>query len=562
VQEYAKEALDTLHAAPGTQTSDSFTSTGLGGVGGSGKRMQGFGNDSGIGNSSSSSSGMMGFGSDSVGYQYGGGGGGGGRDVGSNAPSYRAPISGGPGGGGGAIDLSGGGAVLESLSYGVRDLADRAVEAMTRPEHQRLNSVDSEDSGHGYGIHNNLNLSSNNTGNLGGGGRAPVMLDRRDPGLSPSTSSQQQQQQQQHQSREYCLVERICIPSGMRAAPSSEDLHKFVEATATLDGVELALALQRKLEIGSWQEKLRALCAIEALLEKSSTSPTAGEVAVHFQSEVGVLRRAQQSTQATVRQRAQRVLKLLGADTLPEDGTRNSSLKTTALTTTTTAGATQDLLGGGDLFTDTAPTAISGTSYANAMDLLAGLTVAPEHSGGSDIFGDWADSTAAAAAVPTTAPAPAPVAPAGGIDLLDALTDLSISQPTPVHTSTAAMPAMHTTGPLDDIFSLPSPATMTGGMTSTGGAGGGAPSSNGLLGISQMQYQPPGGVFNMPGSAGQHQLPVRTASLGLNGSGGSGVNDDVLRAINAATSGITSTKREEVAFDFVTTAMAQLKTKK
>ncbi len=534
MQEYAKEALDTLHAAPGTQTTSSFTSSGLGGggggVGASGKRMQGFGNDSGSG---VSSSGMMGFGSDSIGYQYGSGSG----DLSSNTAPYRAPISGGPG-----LDLSSGTAVLESLSYGVRDFTDRAVEALSRPEHQRLNSVDSEDSGHGYGIHS----TSTNIGGGGGGHRAPVMLDR-SPGSFPSStttsSSHHQQQQQQYQSREYLLVERICTPSGMRAAPSTEDLNIFIDATVNVDGVELAVALQHKLEIGSWQETLRALCAIEALLEKSAASPTAGEVAVHFQAGVSVIRRAQQSSQATVRQRAQRVLRLLGADTLPEEGNLSGSKSGAAR-------GTIDLLGDGLDGGDNILGASNSTSgNGNAMDLLAGLNVAPEQSGGSDVFGDWADSTAIPAAA---APAVAVVAPSsqqqssvGGVDLLDALTDLSLSQPSAA--------AMHTTGPLDDIFSMPSPAATTTTATTTITAS--DPFGNGL-GTSEM-HQPSVGNYMSYSTGGNSTAGQPQPSLGSGG-----VNDDVLRAINAATSGITSTKREEVAFDFVTTAMAELKTKK
>ncbi|KAH7621895.1 hypothetical protein Ndes2526B_g02709 [Nannochloris sp. 'desiccata'] len=547
VQEYAREALDTLHAAPGTQNASSFTSSGLGGVGASGHKMEGFGNDSGFGGGASSSSGMLGFGSESVGYQYGGG-----RDASSGAAPYRAPIR------GGGLDLSSGGAVLESLSYGVRDLTDRAVEALTRPEHRRLNSVDSDNSGHGYGIHN-----SNTPLGGGGGSRGSVMLDR-SPGPSPSSSSQQQQQQ----SREYRLVDRICTPSGMRVAPNSEDLDKFINDAAALDGVELASALQHKLEIGSWQETLRALCVIEALLEKSATSPTAGEVAVHFQAGVSVIRRAQQSTQATVRQRAERVLKLLGADTLPGEG--NLSGSKTAAAAAGIGSTQQDLLGGDNLILNAASASNfqndTTSSNANAMDLLAGLNAASEQSGGTDVFGDWADSTAAMpAAAPTAAASPQQNAGAGGVDLLDALTDLSLSKPHAVPT-TPSMPSMHSTGPLDDIFSIPSPAP---GIASAVNVGAALQFSNGVGNV-PMQYQPVGAftssgvVGSAPLTAVQQQQPLRTASLGLRGdnSGGSGVNNDVLRAINAATSGITSTKREEVAFDFVTTAMAQLKAKK
>jgi hypothetical protein len=521
--------------------------------------MQGFGNDNSVGggtSSFSSSSGMLGFGSDSVGYQYGGS-----RLASSGAAPYRAPIS---SGAVGSLDLSSGGAVLESLSYGVRDFTDRAVETLTRPQHHRLNSVDSEDSGHGYGIHNNTTTTT--TTSLGGG-RGPVMLDR-SPGPSPSTSSQQQQQPQ---TREYLLVDRICTPSGMRVAPTSEDLSKFIDAAVALDGVELASALQHKLEIGSWQETLRALCVIEALLERSAASPVAGEVAVHFQAGVSVIRRAQQSTQATVRQRAERVLKLLGADTLPGGEEDILSGSTTAAAAAGRGPMQQDLLGSDDTLISHKTSASnsennnSSMSNANAMDLLAGLHVASEQSGGSDVFGDWADSTAAMPTEPpsTTFPPHRQNAGAGGLDLLDSFTDLSLSKPTVVPETTISMPSMHSAGPLDDIFSIPSPAT---GIPSAASVNAALHFSNGGGNV-PMHYQSVGAfgssgvVGPAPVTAGQQQQqqqPIRTASLG----GGSSAHDDVLRAINAATSGITSTKREEVAFDFVATAMAQLKTKK
>ena len=42
-------------------------------------------------------------------------------------------------------------------------------------------------------------------------------------------------------------VDRICMPAGLRAAPSREDLRAFVDATASLDGAAVAQLLQRKL---------------------------------------------------------------------------------------------------------------------------------------------------------------------------------------------------------------------------------------------------------------------------------------------------------------------------
>ena len=229
VQEYAKEALDALHAAPDAQPVSTGPQLG--------RRIQGFGSEGGA----ASSSGMMGFGSESAGYNNyntsynnGGGGGGGILSGGGASSTYRAPLS--PGGGG-----SGAGAVLDSISYGVKDLTDRAVGALTRPQHQRLGSIDSEDGvyGPGYGSQRPLmNVTSGGSGRLHGTGQLTRTPDVFGGSSSPTAAEL---------SRETRLVERLCMPSGIRAAPSAEDLKSFVEAVAAMDGGAIAAALHQKL---------------------------------------------------------------------------------------------------------------------------------------------------------------------------------------------------------------------------------------------------------------------------------------------------------------------------
>ena len=377
---------------------------------------------------------------------------------------------------------------------------------------------------------------------------------------------------------------------------------------------------------------MRALCGIEALLEHTC-SPSAGEVGVHFQTHVSIIRRAQQSAQATVRQRADRVLRLLGGDTLPAEG---SGVK-----------ASQDLLGE-DLVvgTESALSGQSTQSTQSTMDLLAGLDAAPATtsfaaspgapSQGFDMLGDLMGAPAPAAmapppptpAMPAVQPVddffgdwsaptesqPSPVAPqfsatavapftsapfqqsplsapqSGSMNILDALSDLSInsgpsSQPAQPNlfmgldslsptkrmgsaatqsfqqqSYAAAAPPANTFspqvgGPLDDFFSMPASTTaqaLPSPMRYTSpGAG-----FNAFKAPAAGQPAPlgSGGSFSMQNQPG---LVMRNPSLGLNTN-----NDDVLGAINAATSGISSAKREDVAFDFVQGAMAQLKTKK
>jgi hypothetical protein len=48
------------------------------------------------------------------------------------------------------------------------------------------------------------------------------------------------------------LVERICTPAGLRAAPSREDTAAFVDSITALDGPTVAQLLQRKLVGVGW----------------------------------------------------------------------------------------------------------------------------------------------------------------------------------------------------------------------------------------------------------------------------------------------------------------------
>ncbi|CAL8466715.1 g6251 [Coccomyxa elongata] len=109
------------------------------------------------------------------------------------------------------------------------------------------------------------------------------------------------------------LVDGICAVGGVRAQPSREDLRLFVEKIASLNGTRVAELLRAKMEDASWQTVLRALSAVEAVVQQGSTA-ACGEVAVHFQADPEPVRRAAASAQASVRQRAAALLKLLGSD--------------------------------------------------------------------------------------------------------------------------------------------------------------------------------------------------------------------------------------------------------
>ncbi|CAL5227111.1 g10020 [Coccomyxa viridis] len=173
-------------------------------------------------------------------------------------------------------------------------------------------------------------------------------------------------------SEEERAVEGICALGGLRAQPSREDLRMFVENVASLNGAQVAELLQAKMEGASWQVVLRALHAVEAVLQQGSTA-ACGEIAVHFQTDPSPVRKAAGSPQASVRQRAAALLKLLGADSAeaPAGAPRGAQPASAA-----------DLMGGMDE-PDNAAAAAAGSDLMG--DLLAGndASQAPvQHTGG------------------------------------------------------------------------------------------------------------------------------------------------------------------------------------
>ena len=195
-------------------------------------RIQGFGSEGagggysggGGGYGGGGSSGMLGFGSDSAGGGYGGSSGGG--------------SSGGRMVGFGSADVMQSG--MQAISSGIRSLSGR------RDGYTAASQVDS---GSGYG---------------GGGGRAsgaPLLqgpiVGAGAPVLAPSSGAAAAADTGTRLSAgsgstgmEQRLVDRVCLPAGLRAAPSRDDLRVFVDGISSLDGPTVAQLLERKLVCG------------------------------------------------------------------------------------------------------------------------------------------------------------------------------------------------------------------------------------------------------------------------------------------------------------------------
>jgi hypothetical protein len=229
-------------------------------------------------------------------------------------------------------------------------------------------------------------------------GQHPAVLSQPIAAYNENTNANNNNMQQQSSTPEGALVNKICTPSGLRAVPESVDLKAFVAAAAaaTINVTEVSQLLEEKCEKGPWQPSLRALCAIVALIEGGGE--VGGEAAVYFQAHPGTVRKMAGHPQATVRQRADRVLKLIGADTLPcsDDGKKNSNDNNSG-----TEADLSDLLfgddGGGSAAVEVV---VPSTTAAGVIDLFSGLDIS---------------STAAAAAPLQQAP-PAPSSGSGIAD--------------------------------------------------------------------------------------------------------------------------------------------------
>jgi len=327
VQEAAKECLEALHAAPdniimNNNAHQSYLPMSGYANNGGGRRMDGFGSGTGGSGPSSSLGEMMAFG---------------------NTPLEASSKS---------IQRV---SLLETFSTGVNSLGN----SMHRPHHHRLPSTEHQwvNDQQSYGQH-------------------PAVLSQPIAALdnSSTTDSSNNNIQQHSATPEGALVNKICTPSGLRAVPETVDLKAFVAAAATINVTEVSQILEEKCEKGPWQASLRALCAIAALIEDGAAVGVGGEAAVYFQAHPGTVRKMAGHPQATVRQRADRVLKLIGADTLPssDDGKNNNNNNNND----GTAVDLSDLLfgddGGG---TAAVEVVVPPTTTAGVDDLFSGLDI-------------------------------------------------------------------------------------------------------------------------------------------------------------------------------------------
>ncbi|XP_043720621.1 protein MODIFIED TRANSPORT TO THE VACUOLE 1-like [Telopea speciosissima] len=148
-----------------------------------------------------------------------------------------------------------------------------------------------------------------------------------------------------NKTREERLLETIVTSGGVRLQPTRDAIQTFLVDASKLDAMSLSHALESKLQSPVWQVRMKAVCVLESVLRKKDGAQFSN-LAIYFSENKDSVVRCSESPQASLREKANKVLSLLDgeqnvlADHLPE---KPSSVKDA------TVGQMPDLIDTGDV---------------------------------------------------------------------------------------------------------------------------------------------------------------------------------------------------------------------
>lgn len=329
VQEYAKEALEAIHAVK--EGSETFGSRGsvttISSSGG--KRMEGFGSDSGGKGSSGGSGGRVDGGvgatTNSSSRRYEGFGNGGttsrsslkanvlepdGDDIrnlsfGTKlAMGFSELKSAAMSGAIGLGDFTGGRGQADekSASDGYRS----TYSPPTRPQID----VDAFE-GHGYVSPSTRNMMSSMTPMSSNSSSA---YSPRSPSDKTPTSTSQESLATPEERLVHGFVSKTS--QGVRVAPTVDECSRFLGSCGGHGSLPLAKAFEKTLNNGTWKEVLRALCVLDVAATGGGVSgtPAVSTMVEYFKDHPASLRRASESAQDRVKSKAASVLGRLGIE--------------------------------------------------------------------------------------------------------------------------------------------------------------------------------------------------------------------------------------------------------
>lgn len=190
------------------------------------------------------------------------------------------------------------------------------------------------------------------------------------------------------------VISSLCAPAGMRAVPPKDKLDTFLKNAMTLDAELTGPVFEDLLEDSTWQVNSKALVTIDALIK----TPGCEHFFDYFEENPGAIENCANSTKAAVRDRAIKVLHVLGLDS------GESTSQATSYKRNQRVGST-DLLGG---FEDDVPAVAATSSLLDGLPPQQKTSVvqAGDMFGGLSLGGSTStDPPAAAAPVAATIPA-------------------------------------------------------------------------------------------------------------------------------------------------------------
>ncbi|XP_047324954.1 protein MODIFIED TRANSPORT TO THE VACUOLE 1 [Impatiens glandulifera] len=130
---------------------------------------------------------------------------------------------------------------------------------------------------------------------------------------SPETSNGVNHPSPVEKSREERLLETIVTSGGVRLQPTRDALQVFLLEASKLDALALCRALLSKLQSPLWQVRMKAVCVAEAILRKKDDD-LAVIAASYLEDNRDVIVACSESPQASLREKANKVLSLLGGE--------------------------------------------------------------------------------------------------------------------------------------------------------------------------------------------------------------------------------------------------------
>ncbi|XVF86672.1 hypothetical protein PTKIN_Ptkin18bG0060800 [Pterospermum kingtungense] len=109
------------------------------------------------------------------------------------------------------------------------------------------------------------------------------------------------------------LLETIVTSGGVRLQPTRDAIQAFLLEAAKLDALSLSHALETKLQSPMWQVRMKAVCVLESILRKKEDEHFQ-IVASYFNENIDVVLRCSESPQASLREKANKVLILLNGE--------------------------------------------------------------------------------------------------------------------------------------------------------------------------------------------------------------------------------------------------------